>query len=139
MNHFVPARMNLDRSHSDAKHLLSKRIKGRNRGDLNMDILQWLMDTYEGKCPEISFLTNQIQFVATAAVRSTAASLLNTMYDLLSFPQYQALLRQEIREAITEHGGWSLAAVENMKRLDSFIKESQRMNHHILCKFKHCC
>ncbi|KAF2462876.1 cytochrome P450 [Lindgomyces ingoldianus] len=135
MNYFAPARMNLDRNHSVAQNLLSKRIKGRNRGDKNKDILQWLMDTYEEKGPEISFLTNQIQFVATAAVRSTAASLLNTMYDLLSFPQYQTLLRQEIREAIAEHGGWSLAAVENMKRLDSFIKESQRMNHHILLSF----
>lgn len=119
------------------QELLSPIINSRQRFQDNIDILQWLMDVYEGSDLSLSgpFLTQQIIFLSTAATRSTASSIVNTLFDLLTYPQYQQALRDEIMESVSRYGGWNLAAVQNMKRLDSFIKESQRLNHHIIRKF----
>lgn len=135
VNRFLSARKKLDRSYDESYKLLLRQIKGRRCGDANDDILQWLMDSNEGPTVDTHFLTKQILFVATASVRSTAASLVNTTFDLLSYPEYQAILREEIKEAIGEWGAWTLASIEKMRKLDSFIKESQRMNHHLLCEY----
>ena len=81
----------------------------------------------------IPFLTNQVLFVAITAVSSTARSHTNTMYDLIKHVRYQAALREEIRKALIASGR-SLPALQKMHRLDSFIKEPQRLSHHLLCK-----
>ncbi|KKA16514.1 hypothetical protein T310_9887 [Rasamsonia emersonii CBS 393.64] len=132
---FTAARKNLDRSFDVAQELLSGVIKDRQRGDKNVDILQWLIDSYKGDELSIPFLTNQTLFIAIASTRSTATSIVNAIFDLIAFSQYQQPLRQEIEEVLTESRGWNLSALKRMKRLDSFIKESQRLNHHILLSF----
>lgn len=120
----ISARRNLDRAYSIAQELLSIPINDRKQRDENVDILQWLIDSYKDTKLNVPFLTNQMLFVAIAATRSTATSIVHTIYDLLAFPKYQASLRQQIKEALAECEGWSLAAFQKMKRLDSFVKES---------------
>lgn len=133
---FMTSRRKLKHNSSVAQELISPVIKSRQCHEENMDILQWLMDVYEqGDLSQSTpFLTKQILFLATAATRSTATSIVNTLFDLLAYPHCQELLREEIGESVSDAGGWSLASVQNMKRLDSFIKESQRLNHHVLRK-----
>ncbi len=134
---FLDARKILNRNFDIAQELIGEVISRRRRGDKNTDILQWLIDSYRGndKEPIIPFLTNQTLFVAIAATRSTASSVVNTIFDVISHPEYQEDLRWEIEEALATHGGWCLDALHGMKKLDSFMKESQRLNHHILRKF----
>ena len=129
---FTKSRKKLNDSFETAQKLLSGVIRGRKRGEKNTDILQWLIDSYKGDEFDIQFLTNQTLFVAIASTRSTATSIVNTLFDLIAFSQYQQPLRQEISKVLTECGGWSLSAVQEMRKLDSFIKESQRLNHHLL-------
>lgn len=129
---FTTGRKNLNHSYNVAQELLSGAIKSRKRGDPNIDILQWLIDSAKEAELSIPFLTNQVLFVAIASTRSTATSIVNTLFDLLSYPEYQDPLRLEIKEALAEGDGWNLSTIQKMKRLDSFIKESQRLNHHIL-------
>lgn len=131
---FIEERKRLNDSFETARQLLSVVIEGRERDSKNIDILQWLIDSYKGDKVDVPFLTNQTLFVAIASTRSTATSIVNTLFDLLEFSQYQQSLRREIDEAVRECGGWNLQAVQKMKRLDSFIKESQRLNHHLLRK-----
>ncbi|KAI0409325.1 cytochrome P450 [Xylaria palmicola] len=134
---FLTARRNLDRDFSASQEILSQAIKSRRRGDGNVDILQWLIDRHEGEYDQagLSFLTNQTLFVAIAATRSTASSIVNTLFDLVAHPEHQEVLRSEIQAALAPHGGWRLGAIQEMKRLDSFIKESQRLHHHLLLSF----
>ena len=131
---FIESRKKLNDNFETAKKLLSGVIMGRERGSKNVDILQWLIDSYKKDDIDISFLTNQTLFVAIASTRSTATSIVNTLFDLIAFSQYQQPLRHEIDKAVRESKGWNLSAVQKMKRLDSFIKESQRLNHHLLRK-----
>ena len=44
-------------------------------------------------------------------------------------PEYIPLLRGEAERALRESGGaWTLETLNNLHRLDSFLKESQRLN-----------
>ncbi len=48
------------------------------------------------------------------------------VYALAAHPEYVEILRTEVESAIAEEG-WTKAAVGKMDRLDSFLKEAQRL------------
>ncbi len=49
-------------------------------------------------------------------------------------PEIVQPLRIEIDEALKDHGSIIIVAINDMKLLDSFLKESQRKNHPGSCK-----
>ncbi|MCJ1250222.1 hypothetical protein MMC30_007448 [Trapelia coarctata] len=60
---------------------------------------------------------------------ASTATAVHVLYDLCAEPEYFQPLRQEIEDSLTANNGqWSLAVLRCLERLDSFIKESQRMN-----------
>ncbi|TFY62349.1 hypothetical protein EVJ58_g3930 [Rhodofomes roseus] len=53
----------------------------------------------------------------------------HALYHLAAKPAYTGLLREEIKRVVSEdEDGWTRAALGRMWRLESFLKESQRMN-----------
>lgn len=52
----------------------------------------------------------------------------NTLYELSIRPEYVELLREEVDQATRDHGEMSRSAIESMTKLDSFIKETMRLN-----------
>jgi len=60
----------------------------------------------------------------------------HVLYDLALYPEYWSALREEVEEA-TNRDGWTKAAIDQMYKVDSFIKESQRL--HPLGKGKFLC
>lgn len=61
-------------------------------------------------------------------------ALTHAIYDLATYPEYILPLREEIMEVI-EAEGWTKMAQGKMRKLDSFIKESQRLAAGS-CKYK---
>lgn len=51
----------------------------------------------------------------------------NVLYDLAMYPEYIEPLREEAARLVECHG-WTKAAIEKMDKIDSFIKESMRLN-----------
>jgi len=49
-------------------------------------------------------------------------------YDLAAHPEYIPILRDEVKQVLEKHGGFSKQALYDMKKLDSFMKESQRLS-----------
>jgi len=49
------------------------------------------------------------------------------LYRLLANPKYVEPLRQEIEAVIAEEG-WTKAGMDKLHKLDSFLRETQRMN-----------
>jgi len=49
------------------------------------------------------------------------------LYRLLSNPEYIEPLRQEV-EAVVAEEGWTKAAMDKMHKIDSFLRESQRVD-----------
>lgn len=51
------------------------------------------------------------------------------IYDLCAMPKYIEPLRMEAQRVLHQSGGvWTIEALSTLQRLDSFMKESQRLN-----------
>ena len=132
--YFMKARREC-RKHLQAAHqLLKPLIEQRRRGDNNPDLLQWLIDDAKGTDQDSWRLTNKILFMSLAAVNASNMGVVHALFDLCDRPQDQDVLRREVEDAVNKAEGWGLTAIKNMDRLDSFFKESQRINHPGLCK-----
>ncbi|KAJ3525850.1 hypothetical protein NM208_g6990 [Fusarium decemcellulare] len=93
------------------------------------DLLQWLIDMQAAKYGDIT--TNELSKrqldISFAAIHTTNSVALNAIYTLSAMPEVQAEIRQEIRKVLADHGGeYKLLTVQNMKKLDSFIRECVR-------------
>lgn len=53
---------------------------------------------------------------------------MHCLFELATRPEYVEPLRQEVQQALENHGGWEKEGIESMLKLDSFIKECQRFN-----------
>jgi hypothetical protein len=57
----------------------------------------------------------------------------HALFDLASNPEYLKPLREEVEE-VTKREGWTKSALNQMCKLDSFVKESQRFRPFGVCK-----
>lgn len=65
---------------------------------------------------------------------STAA--LQAVYNLCVMPESVEVLRVEIEQALRQSKGeWNLETLNSLNRLDSFLKESQRLNSLSFCRY----
>jgi hypothetical protein len=51
----------------------------------------------------------------------------HALYDLSTYPEYLAPMREEVEHVVAAQG-WTKAALGDMHKVDSFIRESQRVN-----------
>jgi len=107
------------------------------------DFLSWLMDEAKGEERSPEHLTNRILHINFASIHTSSMvcslccsylrtqkilqSFTHALYELASQPRYLQPLREEV-EAIIETEGWTKSSVSKMRKLDSFLKESQRYN-----------
>lgn len=99
-----------------------------------VDSLQWVMDAAPDpseRDPER--LMFRLLHLNVAAVHTTSSTFLNAMLDLAFYTDVHAELRIEIESAVKEHG-WSGRALSQMRKLDSFLTESQRLSPIASCK-----
>ena len=52
---------------------------------------------------------------------------MHTLYYLASLPEYMQPLREEVEEAVKSEG-WTKAGLDQMHKIDSFIRETQRLH-----------
>ncbi len=57
----------------------------------------------------------------------SSQSFTHALYHLAANPGYLKLLREEV-ESVTKAEGWTKGAMNKLRRLDSFMRESQRLN-----------
>jgi hypothetical protein len=68
-----------------------------------------------------------------------SSAMTQALFDLCTMPDLVDILRAEAEQALKRNGGkWSMSVVKQLVRLDSFLKESQRMNPPNFCKFLIC-
>jgi cytochrome P450 len=74
------------------------------------------------------------QFVSSfAAIHTTSNSITQLLIDLCNDPELIDSLRKEVIMVITSEG-WKRSALQNLKLMDSVMKESQRLNPGVLCE-----
>ncbi|KXN92692.1 Ent-kaurene oxidase, partial [Leucoagaricus sp. SymC.cos] len=95
---------------------------------LQNDLLTWLLgQATQEHHYTVHDLTIRILTVNFAANHNTSMSLTHALYDLAVHPEHIKELREEI-EAVVEEDGWTKPALFRMRKVDSFLKESQRLS-----------
>ncbi|KAM0236630.1 hypothetical protein ACHAP5_009316 [Fusarium lateritium] len=81
-------------------------------------------------------LLHQMTLIAVGTV-TTFSSTTQAIYDLAAHPEYIPILRQEIESVPgDQNGDFNKDSVMKMEKLDSFLKESQRLNSPDLTTFQ---
>ncbi|KAJ7116110.1 cytochrome P450, partial [Mycena crocata] len=100
---------------------------GHDWPDKPNDFLSWLLEDAEGAEREPSALALRVLGTNIAATHTTSMALTNVIFDLTTYPSHIEPMRKEAEEMI-RNNGWTKAALNNMHKIDSFIRESQRVN-----------
>lgn len=88
--------------------------------------LDWFLDIASGDERDPVKLVHAQILLALGAVHTSLFSEINVLYDLMSNPSYFDIIRDEIEEVSAQ--GWSIDSYTNLHKLDSILKESQRMS-----------
>ncbi|KIM38977.1 hypothetical protein M413DRAFT_447338 [Hebeloma cylindrosporum] len=104
-----------------------QREESSNTDERPLDFLTWLMDEAKGEEATDWYLASRILTVNFTAIHTSSMTFMHAFYYLAAFPEYMTPLREEIEEVI-QREGWTKAGIDQMYKLDSFIKESQRLH-----------
>ena len=108
---------------------------GRLRpGDEYPDVLKYLIEQAKGADREPLNLASMILSLSLATNHTTTMALTEAVYDLCMYPEYIPELRDEVQSILEQDGGWQKQTLTKMRKVDSFMKESQRMSPPSLSK-----
>ncbi|KAJ6576531.1 cytochrome P450 [Mycena vulgaris] len=119
------------------KHLrpiIADRRKRRSEADnptVENDMLTWLMDTapadHEYSTESLAMRMLNVNFVA---LHTTSKTFTHALYHLASKPLYIPILRAEVQKCLGKSSptSWTKEGLGRCAKLDSFLKESQRLN-----------
>lgn len=91
------------------------------------DYLTWLIEESRSIGQPLDLIVNAMLTSNFVAVHTSSTSITHALYHLAANPGYIHPLREEV-ESIVRTDGWTKPAVSRMMKLDSFLRESQRMN-----------
>jgi len=100
---------------------------GDEWNDKPNDLLMWLMSEAKGVERSVEGLAWRLFAVNLASIHSTSLTFTQVLYRLLANPEYIEPLRQEVEAAVAEEG-WTKAGMDKMHKMDSFLRETQRLD-----------
>lgn len=111
--------------------IVEKRLKNleEHGKDLSMkpnDMISLLIDTAKPEQRTSRHVT-QMLLALSSAVHTISMSLTHALFHLAVHPEVISPLREEV-DAIVAKEGWTKAAVDKMDKVDSFLRESQRLS-----------
>lgn len=96
--------------------------------------IRWTIDGLEGlDRKDYGFQARSHLSLGAASIHNTSQLLTSAIFDLAAYPEYKQILRDEVREVLKEFDGqWSLEMLSQLKKMDSFVKESQRRGANVI-------
>ncbi|KAK2596416.1 hypothetical protein N8I77_013307 [Diaporthe amygdali] len=117
------------------KRLLGPIIEERRRAASNdpawqrpNDFLQWLIDGARPEEGSVADLVHRQLLVSLGSIHTTSMMCTHFFLDLCAHPEYLKPLRDEMVAVLREDGGFKKTTLNKLRKLDSFLRESQRMN-----------
>ncbi|TGO78591.1 hypothetical protein BELL_0061g00150 [Botrytis elliptica] len=95
------------------------------------NLLSWMMEIATPDESNPSDLAHLEVVMSLASIHTSQMNAVHVLYDLAAQSEYVEPLRNEILEVIQEDGPWNTwqkTAFSKLKKLDSFMRESQRFN-----------
>ncbi|KAK5637332.1 hypothetical protein RRF57_013044 [Xylaria bambusicola] len=105
-----------------------------SKSSRDYSVIEWMSRSAQGGDRDPRILVKKLLFLTLAAIHTSTMSITHALFDLCEHTECIEPLREEI-EAVVRTQGWNLSAINSMKLLDSFLKESQRINHPGLLSF----
>ncbi|KAJ5726101.1 cytochrome P450 [Penicillium malachiteum] len=99
-------------------------------GEDEPDFLSWMMEIATPQESDPATLAH-LEVVMSLASNTSQINTVQVLYDLLAHPEYLEPIREEIRSVVHEVGpwmSWEQPAFSKLRKLDSFMRESQRFN-----------
>ena len=112
--------------------LVQERMQSLKAGEpVPSDLLTWMINNAPpGRKFDVEFQAHCQLMVSLAAIHTTSMQSSHAWFDLAAYPEHIPELRREI-EAVTAtepDGILSKTSIPRLKKLDSFLKESQRLS-----------
>nr|BAL05133.1 cytochrome P450 [Phanerodontia chrysosporium] len=112
--------------------LINERLRpmeqfGKDWTDNPNDTLQWMMDGIMERDGTIEQLVRIVLLENFSSIHSSSNTFTHALYHLAANPEYITPLREEVETAISEEG-WTKAAMSRLRKVDSFLRESLRLN-----------
>ncbi|KAH9482089.1 Cytochrome P450 monooxygenase 151 [Psilocybe cubensis] len=115
-----------------AYRLEQDRVHGGEWADKPADLITWLLDSAKatGEEPTPRNMAKRVVVFSFASTYSSAVAFAQALYELCDRPEYVQPLREEALSVMRHigHGKWTKAAVGEMYKTDSFLRETQRYN-----------
>lgn len=90
------------------------------------DGFTWLAELAEGADRDPTRLAHYEILLALASIHTTLLREVNVLYDIMAKPEYVDILRKEIDQEVEK--GWKKSSYQNLDKLDSVLRESQRIS-----------
>lgn len=94
--------------------------------------MSWFVETAEQRKHHLPDATKELVgfqlSLSGAAIHTTTHTLSQTLTYLLRYPQYIPTMREEAIAVLGDRG-WDRNSLQQLKFMDSFIKETQRLTH----------
>ncbi|KAI0060665.1 cytochrome P450 [Artomyces pyxidatus] len=91
------------------------------------DLLMWLMDSAGDEDVPVANILRRMLVLNFAAIHTTSMSLTHALYHIADSPEYVQPLRDEV-EAVVASDGWTKASMGKLRKVGSFLRESQRVH-----------
>ncbi|KZT27519.1 cytochrome P450 [Neolentinus lepideus HHB14362 ss-1] len=100
---------------------------GKSWEDKPSDVLSWLMDTAKGPQQSSEDLTVRLLATNGASTHTSSMSFTQALINIAMHPEYVDMLRKEAQDNVDSFG-LTKAALDQLGKMDSFLKESMRVN-----------
>lgn len=108
-----------------------------NRGDVvpegQFNTVQWILN-HEPEPEKVNAkdMARTQMSIAFVAIHTTGLRAINAIFDIASYPEYAAELREEYEQVLKEEGTadgqFTKTGLAKLKKMDSFLLESSRCN-----------
>ena len=130
--YWVPECRKPEASVATMERLLAPVLSARLASDSRpSDMLTWILaNSPSGRASDLTWQAMYQLQIATAAMHTTSNTITHIFFDLAAHPEYLEPLREEIVEVQRTEplGILSKASMARLRKMDSFMKESQRLN-----------
>jgi len=100
---------------------------GEDWDDKPNDMLMWLVTEATGVERSVEGFARRLLLANFAAIHTTSSTVTQVLYRLLANPEYLEPLREEV-DAVIREEGWTKAGIDKMYKIDSFLRETQRLD-----------
>ena len=137
LQYVFPEVKRIQKQYADARNLTIPIMKARREASKKpgyvkpVDFMQWVMDNSkaEGDILSDESISSMLLTGGLASIHTTSMAGTHALYDLAAHPEFVHDLREEMKTVLKMEGGQlSKDGLTKLAKLDSFMKESQRIN-----------